>query len=559
MIINLVDGQHKDIGNTKELIFVLPKTIAICRNDEIGFGGRIEEDMMMTPAGQSTFFKIDMIKFLFPEKGRLKVWLGDIEVSNDLYYLSFLFSQVNHPASHAAIFAAEPFSEAGIPELSSLNTKYSWTSRREYEFQLLIDFCKKNDIDIDRRTINKITYVVLATNPALRELWTPEISLDNLFNAEGYMAEHGFNEETKIPSCLAKNTFKEAINECFGFSSKKLMKMICSSIYKIHQVKIDPLVISRAMSRYSKYDISAKDPNLLQKQNINKSMLDLGELTKGLFTVDHIYKILEDNTESFKSIGGYGFTMKTGRALLKMFPIETRMKLLKDLGQFSSFSKDTYTQYDKYKDWTNITEKAKKKGFCPIKIPSRWKNIKELHDNISRQYRDIDAAISNRDIEYTPEILELLDNIQVENLTIKIPKDTSDLAKWGKLMKNCIASMGDSAVKGNSIILGIYKDNFLTHNVQLNKNVTFSGSRPTYIVGEFRGISNKQSDEKEREIIENYLLSEDVILKVESTPKFTPNPQVDPQNPRAVPFEEQIGGREIQRALRQIARGAEND
>ncbi len=558
-------GFHEDCENHKELIFVLPKIAAICTGDEItraemAYNG---DPIMHTPTGASSYFTLHIIKFKFPENGRMEVWFNEKNVSGSLYYLSLIFKNKELHSTDTSVFAAEALSTAKIPSLSAFS-QHNYISMKEYEFQLLVEFCKKNGIDIDKTLINKISYVVLATHPALRELWHNGINLDNFMRgAEWEYGDRYSSEKTEIPTCLTKNSFKETVKECFGYDSKKLIKMIASRIYKIHHVRIDFDITEKIRNHYSSYQVSEKDPNLLQKQQINQSILLLGELVKDLITVDHMYKLIEENTIYLQkgSVGGYSLDCDSGRKLLEIFPVETRMKLLKDLVTFTFNAKDTYTQYNKYKDWTNFTEKAKRKGLVPIKIPSRWKNIKELHDNISRQFRDIEAAVNNKDIEYDPEILEILDNVQVGNLIIQIPKESAELAKWGKAMGNCVACSGSRAASGDCIILGIFKDGTITHNVELSVSIPLAtiGEKQHefktkhYMVREFRGIKNKESNKEERQLIEDYLLSKELIKVLPTaTPKFAAAPQAPA--PQEDPFRHQ--NEELEAALRQVIRDA---
>ena len=187
---------------------------------------------------------------------------------------------------------------------------------------------------------------------------------------------------------------------------------------------------------------------------------------------------------------------------------------------FNQNALDTYSQYQEFKDWTNFTEKAKKKGLVPIKIPSRWKDIKELHDNISRQYRDIKAAVDNRDIKYSSRILEALDRVEVGGMVIKIPKETAELSKWGQEMGNCIANKSKPAANGSSIILGIYRDEVLLYNAEisigsplkqsLTKEKLLSGEEKDYSIyniREFKGRKNKAPDTKDRNTVVDYLIS----------------------------------------------------
>lgn len=537
MIVYLSGGPHEDRDNTKELTFILPKsiTIMITRPESGMFGGINSTDGDLQVPIDEYCFELKEVRFDFSEKGRLKVFFGNEEMSNDLYYINFLFNSVKREMANVCIFAGEPFSEAGVPSLTDLHTDYSWYSMKEYEFQLLVQFCEKNGINIDRKFINKITYIILAINPALRELWTPSISLDNIFSNEGLKIgdPHGYR---KIPSCLSKKTFKETVHECFGHSSKKLLKMVASRIYKIHQISMASFRMDSASEihikkRLETYQISKKDPNILIKQQINMEMLELGSLLKGLVTLDHMYKILENNEKMFiENPVNCSRGRHNNRKLLKMFPVETRIKLLKDLRLFMKNAPDTYIQYKEFKDFSKLKEKVKnrlkEKRLKPIKIPNRWKNIKELHDNISRQYRDIKATTNNLDIEYSPEVWEVLNKAKVGDMTILLPIETAELSKWGKLMSNCIASRGKVAADSSSIILGIYKSNILTYNVEISKNVPLAtiGEKQhslesnTYKYIAFKAAHNKPPEEEDRAAILGYLIEKELLIEEKQPP-----------------------------------------
>lgn len=179
-----------------------------------------------------------------------------------------------------------------------------------------------------------------------------------------------------------------------------------------------------------------------------------------------------------------------GRDSLNQKRIENR---LFDTVNTIGLLRDTYSQWNAHKD--------------QIVFPERFKDLKELHDDISRQYRRIKDP--DFEIPMTKTVLESgIDGLIHEGMQIVVPKNRYTLMEWGETMRNCIASYAKNASRKECLILGIYKEGILIYNIEVNRRGE---------VRQFFGKGNSSPDRAERESIEK-LLTEKKILGVKNSP-----------------------------------------
>ncbi|MCX9024668.1 MAG: PcfJ domain-containing protein [Candidatus Methanoperedens sp.] len=118
---------------------------------------------------------------------------------------------------------------------------------------------------------------------------------------------------------------------------------------------------------------------------------------------------------------------------------------------------DTYDMLTAYSDPEKIPSSLR--GMYPrgLEIDFKFKCLKEFHDKISVQYTIIKAEAENKDIP-VDELFAQLDGMESKGLKIVVPRKTAQLSLWGKLLNICIASYGDKAARGETLLLGVEKE-----------------------------------------------------------------------------------------------------
>lgn len=90
-------------------------------------------------------------------------------------------------------------------------------------------------------------------------------------------------------------------------------------------------------------------------------------------------------------------------------------------------------------------------------IDFKFQELKELHDKISTQYTIIKAESAKKDIP-VHELYMKLHAKELRGLKLIVPTSTAPLSIWGKTLNICIASYGDKAAKGETLLLGVEKE-----------------------------------------------------------------------------------------------------
>lgn len=269
---------------------------------------------------------------------------------------------------------------------------------------------------------------------------------------------------TKIDSAysrfLRKNiTIKQLIKHCFGFDSKKIVKLACSKIEETKSLDI---------------------------------LVKIGILCKGLIPIDNYYPIIEKmNGAAYTGTSGHlGFNMNSFiliRKFLKDIKPRRRFKLILDeKGEAANNALDTAKMYAELKSNIGLTIDIPKGGWL------------ELHNYFAREQRKIENP--NKEIKYSDKFNEI-DGLIIDELRIELPRDSYRLIDMGKEMNNCIASYGREAISGNAQLLAIYKENKLIYNVEIrNKKLM-----------QFKGKFNAAADQKDQEKVIDILVKHDIL------------------------------------------------
>jgi hypothetical protein len=226
---------------------------------------------------------------------------------------------------------------------------------------------------------------------------------------------------------------------------------------------------------------------LYNYQSLNQRVFREVKALNEIFSLDYAVKLLENEDKNFD------FEVHTVE-FLKQFGEKTRYDMALEQGFNLT---DASNQWYKYRKPDSIPETLRSEFPEGLSIPRSWKDLKELHDKISRDYLKIKAEAERLPINYSEEERKIL-QVKAGDMDIRLATDTSDLVIWGGTMKNCIASYSDKAVQKSSYLLGVYRDDTLLYNMELTR--TNSGKNLRIV--QLTAFKNGSVPQEDRAIIE---------------------------------------------------------
>ncbi len=207
---------------------------------------------------------------------------------------------------------------------------------------------------------------------------------------------------------------KDVIQHCFGFSSKKIVSLVCGKI---------------------------KDSGL--------NVLNKGPVFRGLLPLDVFYPIIEAGN-AFKIERGMK-KMQAMRNFFKVLELKKRISLIKEMLSLGQF----YIYDDVFRLYNRIKENS---GGENINISGSWK---EIHDFLMKREREIQFA--NKEIKY-PKEFECIDGMVLGDLRLELPRMSWDLNTYTEKLGHCISSYADMAVKSVYKLFAVYKNDELLYN-----------------------------------------------------------------------------------------------
>lgn len=137
----------------------------------------------------------------------------------------------------------------------------------------------------------------------------------------------------------------------------------------------------------------------------------------------------------------------------------------------------------------------------PEKItkPKRWR-LQEFHDHMSQLY--LEATTENR--PHPAEFIPV--PVQKDSWKIYEPKDTMDLAMWGRRVRNCVLSYEDHIFAKRSAIVLIEENNKPTYTAELDYQQLKEGRIQ---FKQLVGLNNRSSDldEEKRSVVASLIES----------------------------------------------------
>jgi len=211
-------------------------------------------------------------------------------------------------------------------------------------------------------------------------------------------------------------TFHDIYKKIFKHKSKLIIKNLVK--YTPYQVMIAYILRTRFNRGELEQLLNVTSDYQTVKYNYNRSMGEMSNIK--------IYK------EFFK--------LFTNQQLLKLFSKEF----------------NTYHIVDTIVPWMERKDK--------IILKSKYKNWREVHDDVNKQYRRLRNENYNFNIK--PK-LSKIHGVKIDKETIVVPQNRHELIDWGTLMNNCIASYHSQFHQGYTTILGIKEDDKIKYNIEI--------------------------------------------------------------------------------------------
>lgn len=313
-------------------------------------------------------------------------------------------------------------------------------------------------------------------------------------------------------------------------SNKRLKKIIFSQVYKKHTKReiYQPNTLANGEGPilrirngiYNKKEVQPDGSVVFEvtQHFINSSILKDTMWMSKCLPIDCISDILEEN-ENYPHHEDH-FVIHEGPQtwdFLNLFSLPKRKRLINE-SRGQHYLRDTINQWQQYSLPESIPPKLRDKYPTGMAIP-KFQTVKELHDKISAQYNEIKAEEQNRDIEYTMEEMKL-HNAEKDGVRIVLPSEGSVVVKWGKELGHCIASYIERAAKKDIMLLGIYVNDELTYNAEIQilsqqdigqpvrnykKKYLQDIEDPCCDIRQLRGLRNKDAEPKHREIVKELI------------------------------------------------------
>lgn len=130
-----------------------------------------------------------------------------------------------------------------------------------------------------------------------------------------------------------------------------------------------------------------------------------------------------------------------------------------------------------------------------VSPPNRWR-LQDFHDYMSHLY--MKSTVINK--EHNNEFLPL--PVEVNGYKLYQPKDTLELAVWGKRVRNCVLSYENKIIANNSVIVLIEENENPKYTVELDYESLKNGDLQ---VKQVVGIANSSLNSDERSKVSDLL------------------------------------------------------
>ena len=122
-----------------------------------------------------------------------------------------------------------------------------------------------------------------------------------------------------------------------------------------------------------------------------------------------------------------------------------------------------------------------------VLAPTKVSNIEKLSEYIDKTFEAQKERMDWEALCVNHPIIEAMDSRKIKGLTLKVPRNSSEVTKWGNIMGNCFSSRIESFKKGSRCLFGLFdKDEKLQYVFELHYG---KDKKLTY--GDFEGHRRK--------------------------------------------------------------------
>jgi hypothetical protein len=270
-------------------------------------------------------------------------------------------------------------------------------------------------------------------------------------------------EEIDIENCKSffsvKNrglNYKQIVHKYFGVSTEKMMRSVWSVLFN---------------------NISKSE-----KKQISESIIRfLGAFCKNA-GVDYTYQLidkLKNNTFDAELYCQHYINERTLASVFKSVGPKKFINLVtKDLYETSTLLADIAGMLNQYDTQDKVPEALKNEYPDGLVIKDNFSSLREFHDKIVVKYNFLKIEESKKPIDYDPIYLTLNDEKDGQ-FSLFVPQNTSDLIKWGIDLNICIGSYCKKAVDGDTLLLGVLKNDKIAYCLEF----VVDGNRSGWVEG----------------------------------------------------------------------------
>lgn len=272
--------------------------------------------------------------------------------------------------------------------------------------------------------VNYYSSIDWLSYPLLRELDSPEICKNlTTVDIRGLLA----------PNNIAMN-FKGLVEHYYGVSTNKLLQELWKSLI-------------------------LKSP----VQSINELVFIFGPVAFKTLGFDYFYQICHLMNVS-ERVPGYDLAENDVKTLLKHVTPKKLIGTLFVEGMLGRIHmvRDAVRMLNDYDSVEKIPNTLKDRYPKGIEVNFKFKTFEELHDKVSMEYTAIKGEADKKTVP-VHEIYMKLNHREKNGLRLIVPTNTIFLKMWGSALSICVASYGDRAVSGDTLILGVEKDGIIRY------------------------------------------------------------------------------------------------
>ena len=364
------------------------------------------------------------------------------------------------------------------------------------------------------------------------------LKVDSSFSHHRSLVKNWYDENGRQRELRRQQLIKEIIPDNFVADYESIIKIFKEIKeyeilfkYNFFDKKFVKRTITEACNKInSSFEVSNTILTTKEETNVEKIMGPILKLDKYLNHIVFIYRVWENqipfdylqdiNTLASVERPDSHITYETNRGiytwLRKNMPISSYMQLITthyqtELDEWNEKDDDTFDKYYHYNKFTdvhdfrfsdlndsiNMLRRLVKENGPDFKKPKRWR-IQEFHDYVTAESwklrnvkEDLPQDLFPNPIKAT---LDLNGALNIVQMTFFQPKDTHQLAEWGRAVRNCVGSAGYSErirKKKNFIVLAMIESK-PRYTIQLSLD------RGVLHVDQIADVSNASLDDQQR-------------------------------------------------------------